>query len=86
MIATIDDKGRLLIPKRERDALGLGPGDAVFIERDGETLRLARAENPFDGLARHAIKEYEAGRTRGLRDIMRELGMSPDAVALDDSE
>lgn len=78
--ATIDEKGRLLIPKRDREALGLVPGDTVFIEREGESLRLARAENPFDGLARHAIKEYYAGRTKDIREFAREMGFDLDAA------
>jgi hypothetical protein len=39
---------------------------------------LAKAENPFDILAEHALAEYRAGRTKGLRDFATE-----NAIALD---
>lgn len=39
MRATIDKAGRLVIPKRLRDHLGLGPG-AVEVVADGAALRV----------------------------------------------
>ncbi len=71
----VDDKGRLTIPAKQRKALGFEPGAVFFIERSGDILRLARAENPFDGLARQAAAEYEEGQTRNLREIARERGV-----------
>ncbi len=72
----VDKKGRLTIPKSARQALGIEPGDTFFVEVDGDTLRYARAENPFDALARHAIEEYRAGRTQNLRDFAREQNIN----------
>ena len=43
----VDEKGRLMIPKRDRAALGIKPGDTFFFEREGRILRFAPAENPF---------------------------------------
>jgi antitoxin PrlF len=71
----VDDKGRLTIPAKQRKELGFEPGAVFFIERSGSILRLARAENPFDGLARRAVAEYERGQTRNLREIARERGV-----------
>jgi antitoxin PrlF len=68
----IDSKGRLTLPRKEREALGLTPGATVFVQREGDVLRLAKAENPLDGLALQALEEYRAGRTRRLRDFARE--------------
>ncbi len=75
---TIDSKGRVMIPKKVRDELNVQPGDALFLRREGNTLQLAKAENPFDGLANHAEREYRAGRTRSLRDIAVAEGVTMD--------
>jgi AbrB family looped-hinge helix DNA binding protein len=70
----VDDKGRLTIPQSLRKELGIEPGDTMFVEREpnGIVLRYAKAENPFDGLARHAEQEYRAGRTKNLRAFASE--------------
>lgn len=70
--ARMDEKGRLAIPKSIRDELGAQTGDTFFFEREGNVVRLAKADNPFDALAEHAEQEYRAGRTRNLRDFATE--------------
>jgi AbrB family looped-hinge helix DNA binding protein len=75
---TVDSKCRVTIPSAAREALGVGPGTVLFVEREGDVLRLAKAVNPFDGLARHAIEEYRAGGTRNLREFAEEEGISLD--------
>jgi hypothetical protein len=64
-----------------RQDLGIAPGDMFFLqaEVEGCVLRFAKAENPFDVLATHAVGEYRAGRTRSLRDIAVERGIDLDA-------
>jgi len=76
----VDPKGRLMIPRRLREGLGIEPGDAFFVEGDEErkVLRFAKAENPFDTLARHAKEEYRAGRTRSLEAVAADLGIVLD--------
>ena len=76
----VDPKGRLTIPQRLREELGIEPGDTLFVEADDERkiLRYAKAENPFDVLARHALQEREAGRTRGLRAFAAENDIALD--------
>jgi AbrB family looped-hinge helix DNA binding protein len=74
-----DAKGRFLIPQDLRTQLGIQPGDIFFLEVKEGVMRLAKAENPFDILAEHAIAEYRAGRTKSLRDFAIE-----NAIALDD--
>jgi AbrB family looped-hinge helix DNA binding protein len=71
---TVDSKGRVTIPAAAREALGLEAGAVLFLEQEGEVLRLARAVNPFDELARDAVESHRAGRTRGLREFARECG------------
>jgi antitoxin PrlF len=74
----VDDKGRLTIPTKERKRFGIEPGAVFFIEKKGDVLQFARAENPFDGLARQALQEYQAGQTRNLRDIADEQGIDAE--------
>lgn len=40
MKATVDSGGRILIPKRMRDALGLAPGSTVDIAERGGTVQI----------------------------------------------
>lgn len=70
----VDSKGRLMLPKHVRDELGIEPGDTVFVEREGKVLRLARAENPFDTLAREALEEHRRGETIPLAELKAEFG------------
>jgi AbrB family looped-hinge helix DNA binding protein len=76
-----DAKGRLTIPRPLREELGIEPGDTFFLEVDNVrgVLHFAKAENPFDLLAEHALREYHAGRTKSLRDFANE-----NDIALDD--
>lgn len=77
----VDQKGRLIIPKKIREALDIKPGDTFFLqqEEEGKVLRYARAENPFDTLALQAEKEYRQGKTRSLREFAQEQHISLDA-------
>ena len=75
----VDEKGRLTIPADIRKSLGIKPGDALYCRREGNILQCAKAANPFDVLAEHAIEEYRKGRTRNLRDFARELAGQADA-------
>jgi AbrB family looped-hinge helix DNA binding protein len=67
---TVDSKGRLSIPANVRDELGIEAGDVLFLETDAEhaVIHLAKAQNPFDSLAEHAIEEYRQCRTISLQD------------------
>lgn len=78
----VDPKGRLSIPAELRKSLGIEPGDTLFVEAEdnGQILRFAKAENPFDGLARHAEMEFRSGRTRSLREFVGELDTDHDVV------
>ncbi len=76
----IDDKGRLSIPADIRGQLGIQTGDVFFLETNADhtLIHLAKAQNPFDGLAEHAAEEYRKGRTRRLRDYASDRGISVD--------
>ena len=75
----VDDKGRITLPAKLRQALSLEPGDTLFVRLRGRTLELVKAENPFDALARHALKEYREGRTKDLRELAREWRVKLDS-------
>lgn len=76
----VDDKGRVTLPRRIREALGVEPGDTVFLKYEPENgqVRLAPAVSPFDVLAEHAIREYREGRTKTLEEYARERGVRLD--------
>ncbi|MGH2558430.1 MAG: AbrB/MazE/SpoVT family DNA-binding domain-containing protein [Thermomicrobiales bacterium] len=67
----VDPKGRLTIPRQLREQLNIESGDTLFVEADEEhnVLRYVKAENPFETLARHALAERAAGRTRTLARV-----------------
>lgn len=73
----VDEKGRITLPTRLRQALALQPGDVLFVRAHGDRVELAKAGNPFDVLADHAIREHREGRTRELRQLAREWGVVP---------
>jgi AbrB family looped-hinge helix DNA binding protein len=77
----IDAKGRLTIPHRVRERLGIEPVDSFFLEVDDVrgVLRFVKVENPFETLAEYAVAEYRAGRTKTPREFATE-----NAISLDD--
>lgn len=76
----VDLKGRFMIPRRVREGLGIEPGDTLFVDYDEERklVHVAKAENPFDLLAEHALAERQAGRTRNLREFAAENDIALD--------
>jgi AbrB family looped-hinge helix DNA binding protein len=79
-VVTVDAKGRLAIPSEVRTALGIKAGDVLFLESDPDegVFHVAKAINPFDGLAEYAEAEYRAGHTRSLRAFAEEEGIDLD--------
>lgn len=68
--AVMDDKGRLVIPKKVREELGASPGDAFYLRIRGRVMEVVRAQNPFDVLAEEAKREHERGQTVALEDVI----------------
>jgi len=73
-VARLDSKGRIAIPAAIREKLGLESGDTFFLAADENEIRMAKAVNPFDALADHALDER-----RRLRDYAAEKGIDLDA-------
>ncbi|MBI3922372.1 MAG: AbrB/MazE/SpoVT family DNA-binding domain-containing protein [Armatimonadetes bacterium] len=74
----VDNKGRLTIPKAIRTETGVKPGDLFFLQPEGSVLHYSKAENPFDLLAEHALKEHREGKTRTLREFAKEHNIPLD--------
>lgn len=76
----VDAKGRLSIPAKIREQLGIESGDVYVVEADADhaMIHFAKAESPFGPIAQYAIDEYHAGRTRSLREVAAELGIDLD--------
>ena len=51
----------------------------VEYDEERQVLLYAKAENPFDRLAEHALAEHRAGRTRTLREFAAENDIALDA-------
>ena len=66
---TLDDKGRVSVPRELREELALKPGDTLFIERSGATLRLAKALNPLESAVAEALTLVQAGRKIPLAEL-----------------
>ncbi len=76
----VDSKYRVMLPREVRD--DIQPGDVLFVERGEEgVIHYAKAENPFDTLARHALEAYRFGRTRDLRAFAAENGIDLESTA-----
>ena len=54
MTHRVGPKGQVVIPKALRDALGLRPGDGVVFDRDGDVVRVRRADPSTPLMARFA--------------------------------
>lgn len=68
----VDEKGRLSIPAKARQELGINTGDTFFFRADGQVLQYAKVkENPFEILAKHAIQEYREGKTISLEEYAK---------------
>jgi len=70
---TVDNKGRLTIPKNIRKALKIEYGDVMLLGYDSKkgVLHISRAaRNPIEILSDYADREFEAGRTKNIRELL----------------
>jgi AbrB family looped-hinge helix DNA binding protein len=62
MDVTIDKAGRVVIPKRVRDALGLQPGDALELQSAGEQITIRPVRQTMPLRREHGIWVYRSGK------------------------
>jgi AbrB family looped-hinge helix DNA binding protein len=76
IVAKVDDKGRVAIPKEIREASEIEKGEALFIDADLGQVKVTRAvKDPMVKLKEYTEKEYKEGNTRDLKDYAQEKGI-----------
>jgi len=59
---TLDKAGRVVIPKPWRDQLGLGPGDSLHLEMEGERILLRPVRQTMPLRKERGLWVYRSGR------------------------
>jgi len=59
---TLDNAGRVVIPKTVRDALRLAPGDTLALESDGDRMTLRPVRSASALRKEHGIWVFRSGR------------------------
>lgn len=94
LVGQLDSKNRLSLPKSVRDAIHVGPGDAVFLNVDTTTgdvptVRVVKAVNPLammlDALALDAVRQFHADETIDFDDLMDELEAEQESMSRTDA-
>ena len=67
-IAEIDKAGRLVVPKKLRDALHLVPGTRLVLRREGEAIVLEPESRPRGLYLKNGIPVYDVGPLPPLED------------------
>lgn len=82
MLATLDKFGRVLIPKRVREHLGIRPASSLNIKEDGKRIiiEIIREEEPivekngllvFTGKVQNNLEhELNSSRTQRMKDLL----------------
>ncbi len=68
----VDSKGRIVLPKKFRDALGIREGDELVLVLEGGRVIIEKAEDPFK-----VLEEVlgELSFSRELRRVAEEEGL-----------
>lgn len=77
IVAKLDSKYRLVVPKNEREKNDLEVGDLFVLQEDTEagTITFVKLENELLKRIAEGEADYRAGRTRSLDDVAAELGI-----------
>jgi AbrB family looped-hinge helix DNA binding protein len=60
-IAEIDKAGRLVVPKKMRDALHLVPGTRVLLQQEGDAITMQPEARPRGLYLKNGIPVYDVG-------------------------
>ena len=72
VVVRVDNKGRITLPLKMRQEFHIETGDVFFVIPEKPGFYLAKAENPFDILAKHALEESRGGRTIPLENFIKD--------------
>jgi AbrB family looped-hinge helix DNA binding protein len=68
-IAEIDKAGRLVVPKKLRDALHLVPGTRLVLRREGEAIILEPQSRPRGLYFKDGIPVYDCGHPLPVESV-----------------
>jgi AbrB family looped-hinge helix DNA binding protein len=77
---TVDSKGRVILPLELREQFGISQGDMLWFVATADGLELRRAAPPAESLghvAEAVLQEFEAGKTKPLRQLLTEAQTRP---------
>ena len=77
-VVRVDDRGRITIPKKIREALDIQEGDTCFINFEDHSFHIVRGENPFEVLARDALEQDKQGKTVSFKEAMESFVSGTD--------
>jgi len=66
---TVDNKGRILLPKQTREELGIKPGDELVIAEEGDRITVYDPETFILKRAAEAAEEYRAGGMKTIEEV-----------------
>ena len=72
-IVEIDKAGRIVIPKKMRDAMGLTPGTRLRVERAGDLLVMEPPAEEAHLEMRDGLLALAGGGKRTVEDVNREI-------------
>lgn len=67
---TIDDRGRLIVPRAWRESLGLQPGETVLLENTGTEIRVMNARRERAALVARLRGSVKSDET--VDDLIRD--------------
>ncbi len=81
MIAKLDSKGRLVVPKQKREQDELTDGDIFVVDPNSAsgTITFVKVQSLLERHLAESRAEYEAGLGQTLEELAAELGVDLDS-------